>query len=108
MPTKPDHNAPWQSKGRTAYFEWLMQEYAEKGDRHLCFTPPTDRGSLITRCEAWGLNTQRQYVPTLADGGDWRVVQAGGNPDTMTRIQREWLFNFWGDVASKWVAAGCP
>lgn len=102
MPTKSDHNAPYHSEARTVYFEVLMDLYRTEGDRNLTFTPPTDRGSLITRAEAYGINAQRRCVPTLVMNGDWPVVEIGANPNTMSRVQREWLNLRWGEVAALW------
>lgn len=103
-----DHRAPYYSAERTAYYEGLMDQFAEHGGRHLCFTPPTDRGSNITRCEAWALNLQRGFVHSLRDAGRWPVVQVGAHPNTLHDEQRKWLSRFWGDCARKWVEAGCP
>jgi len=86
-----------------------MDRYAEHGGSHLVFTPPSDRGSLITHCEAYGLNLQRRCVPTLVMDGAWPIVKAGEKAsEAMSRIQREWLFRRWGEVAAAWVKAGCP
>lgn len=102
------HHAPYFSVERTNYYESLMDQFAARGTRHLCFTPPTSRGSNLTRCEAWAINAQRDYVPTLADAGRWPPVQIGKRPETLSREQADWLSRFWGDCARKWVEAGCP
>ena len=102
------HRAPYYSDERTMYFESLMDRFAEHGARHLTFTPPSTRGSNLTRCEAWAINTQRDYVPTLADAGRWPAAQIGAHPNTLSREQADWLSRFWGDCARKWVEAGCP
>ena len=100
----PDHRAPWRSPELTAYYERKMDEYVEHGSRHLVFTPPTTRGSLITRCESWAVNLQRDYVPTLTDAGRWPEIMAGSHPDTMSRDQRDWLSSpgRWGECAVLW------
>lgn len=102
------HRAPYYSTERTAYYESLMDSFATQGSKHLCFTPPSTRGSNLTRCEAWALNIQRDYVPTLCDMGRWPIIQIGAHPSTLTREQSEWLSKRWGECASGWVAAGCP
>jgi hypothetical protein len=102
------HRAPYYSVERTTYFESCMDEFAKHGGRHLVFTPPTTRGSNITRCEAWALNLQRDCVPTLTEAGRWPLIQIDAHPKTMSREQSEWLSKFWGDCARKWVEAGCP
>lgn len=102
------HKAPYRSPELTAYYEDKMDEFAKLGGRYLVFTPPTTRGSLITRCEAWAINVQRDCVPTLTEAGRWPIIKIGGNPDDFSREQAEWLSCFWGDCASKWVEAGCP
>lgn len=104
----PSHKAPYRSPELTAYFEGKMDEFAKLGGRHLVFTPPTTRGSLITRCEAWAINIQRDHVPTLADMGRWPLVNIGDHPEVLSREQTEWLSRFWGDCAHKWTEAGCP
>jgi hypothetical protein len=85
-----------------------MDGFAAHGSKHLCFTPPTTRGSNITRCEAWALNVQRDYVPTLCGMGRWPAVKIGGHPKILTRDQSDWLSKRWGECASGWVEAGCP
>jgi hypothetical protein len=102
------HRAPYYSDERTAYFEHLMDGFAERGGRSLTFTPPSTRGSNITRCEAWAINTQRDYVPTLADAGRWPNIKIGAHPETLSRDQTEWLSMRWGECARKWAEAGCP
>jgi hypothetical protein len=108
MDATPPHRASHFSAELTAYFEHLMDEFAEKGDRHLVFTPPTTRGSLITRAEAFAINVQRDYVPTLTDMGRWPLISVGQRPDVMSREQREWLSQHWGECARLWIARGCP
>lgn len=103
-----DHNAPWRSVERTLYFEGLMRRFAADGPRHLVFTPPSTRGSLLTNVEAWVLNLQKQFVPTLDDMGRWPMVATFDPPDVMSREQSEWLSKRWGECASLWVARGCP
>lgn len=100
------HRAPWRSQERTVYFEGLMDQYASCGPKHLPFTPPTTRGSLITRAEAYGINLQQQFVPTLAEAGRWPAVSAGGDPNDLSAEQREWLSLRWGQVASLWARSG--
>lgn len=106
MNVTPHHQAPWRSKELTAYYEGLMEAFADKGAGHLPFTPPTDRGSLITRAEAMAINLQRDYVPTLAEAGRWPLVSVLQNPDdVMSRDQREWLLKRWGECARLWAEA---
>lgn len=60
------HRAPYYSAERTAYYEALMDQFSEHGRRHLCFTPPSTRGSNLTRCEVWAVNTQRDFLDKRA------------------------------------------
>lgn len=104
----PRHDAPVYSAERLAYFEDKMDEYSRLGLRHLVFTPPTDRGCLLTHCETWALNLQQDYVPTLHGQGRWPTVRAGIHPKVLTREQVTWLKRNWGDCARLWVENGCP
>lgn len=97
------HNAPWYSQERLAYYEGLMRLFAEKGDRHLAFTPPHTRGSLLTIAEAWILNRQKAFVPTLTDMGRWPDASPGMHPHNLSKEQSEWLRRNWGDGARQWV-----
>lgn len=103
------HKAPWRSVELTAYFDHLMDEFAKSRDgKRLVFTPPTTRGSLITIAEAWIINTQREYVPTLTDAGRWPIVEALAHPDTISSDQARWLSlpGVWGDAARLWAERG--
>lgn len=103
-----DHKSPWRSAALTAYFERLMRQYAAHGSRHLVFTPPSNRGSLLTNVEAWALNLQRDYVPMLVDMGRWQQVYTLDHPDVLSREQSEWLSLRWGECAALWVKNDCP
>jgi hypothetical protein len=103
-----DHHAPWGSIDRTLYFEGLMRRFAVDGPRHLVFTPPSTRGSLMTNVEAWALNTQKHFVPTLDDMGRWPLVATFGAPEILSREQAEWLSKRWGECAALWATRGCP
>lgn len=73
-----------------------MRRFAEFGARHLVFTPPTARGSLMTNAEAWALDLQKEFVPTLDDAGRWPSVATFDHPDVLSREQSEWLSKRWG------------
>lgn len=96
------HNAPWYSQERLSYFEEMMKEFAEKGGRYLVFTPPHTRGSLLTLAEAWILNRQRPFVPTLDAMGRWPEVSPGVHPHDLSRDQSDWLCRNWGEGARQW------
>lgn len=102
------HTAPWRSVERTAYFEGLMRQYAVEGPRYLTFTPPSTRGSLLTNTEAWALNLQRRFVPTLSEEGRWPPRYALEHPDNLTQEQQTWLTQRWGECAALWAKSGCP
>jgi hypothetical protein len=103
-----DHRSPWRSIARTLYFEGLMRRFATDGPRHLVFTPPSTRGSLVTNAEAWALNVQKQFVPTLDGMGRWPLVATFDAPELLSREQADWLSKRWGECASLWAAKGCP
>lgn len=104
--TQIDHRAPSYSMERTCYFDGLMDRYARDGDRYLVFTPPSTRGSLLTRAESWAINFQRPYVPTLIDDGRWPVTDHRDHPSLLSPDQTEWLSSRWGECASLWRRKG--
>lgn len=85
-----------------------MRRYADQGPRHLVFTPPSTRGSLLTNVEAWAINLQRNYVPTLASAGRWPPVYTLDDPEMLSREQSEWLSLRWGQCAALWAKNDCP
>lgn len=100
------NRAPYRSWRLTCYYNGLLDRAARDGLEHLPFTPPTTRGSLITRCEAWGLNNQRAFVPTLTDMRRWPIVAHDDHPDALSNVQAEWLKLRWGEVATTWCSEG--